>query len=131
MQTEDESPGRVDRVSMSQSMAAPEFIPPPEPDADLLEEVLEEAQAEAEKTGAKRGRFGVRRGGKHVETQTSIERVREMVNAGSLKNRIVNISVFFLMAALGLLLIAKAMSPAALEGGVKEGRTVVNDVLKQ
>lgn len=129
------NPDRADRVAVSQAMSAPDLIPPPDPDADSIEEVvdnLDRISPEGAKSGGLFGARGRRSSGdKRVDTQTSIERVREMVAQGSARTRMVNISVFLLMAMLGLILIGKAMSPAALEGGVKEGRTVVNDVLKQ
>lgn len=136
MDNNENGAGRVDRVSPSQSMASPVYIEPPEPDAEVSELPQVGDGADSEAAPARAGLFGRLKksaadDGKRVETQTSIDRVREMVIAGGLKQRMVNISVFFLMAILGLVLIAKIMSPAALEGGMKESRDVVNGVMQK
>lgn len=128
---------RVSRVRLETAMAAPPEIAPPSQDEVVDEEAAPEVPAGG--NPAPRRKFGSFFGSKsgpapdssRVESTTSIERIRGMVLRGSMGPRMVNITLFLLMSVLGIVLVAKMMSPAALEGGMQESTTVVKDVLNK
>lgn len=136
MSEQDSPSGRVERAVPTVSMAAPDYIPPPVPDLEEIPSDAGDAEEAPEIQAPAKGFFGrwkkpaKKAPSKRVDTQSSIDRIHDMVAAGEMKTRMVNITVFLLVAALGLGLIAKLMSPAALEGGMDQSRQVMQDVMK-